>query len=566
MPVVLVACGTVSGLPETEEVVPVYNPVDPELSEVDGFDEETLYRLLLAEIAGRQEQHQLALDNYLWAARHTDNVKVISRAMSIANFVDNLEAAEELAKLWLRQEPEANQPHLALAAVALNNNDTEVAVQHLTMVAERRGPPAAKIWLIVNTLADFPRHLQLEVLDMVAANFSGDAETKVAYGRMLVDLDAISRAELVFADIVASNPENEEAAVLYASTLRNQAQEDQAISWLGQHLQQYQGQDKVRAYYARALAELELYHDAAEQLLLLLEEDQDDVDSLVLLSAVRFEVGQYDQARSSLEELVWMEAGEYSDRAAWQLGRIAEIEEERELALKWYRSINNTELATTARIRSIPLQHHGNPDATLAAFAAVEETAPQLADQVNEIKAVWLAENDMYDAAMSVYDAAIERDDNHFWRYSRAIVAEQYGGDLELFEQDMRHIISEDKDHAEALNALGYTLADKTDRFDEAYGLIYTALLLKPNNFYIKDSMGWVLFRLGYNEEALFYLEEAYAIRPDPEIAAHIVQVLIASGEKDKARKVLRENTRLFPDDDKLSVARDEFNSRYGRQ
>lgn len=555
----LAACQPGPEWAATETIEPVQNSVDPDLTELDGLDEETLYKLLVAEIAGHQEQHQLALENYLWAARSTDDLSVISRAMSVANFTGDTEAAEELAKMWLRKKPDANRPLLTLAVVALENNDVEQAVRHLKQVMQGAGLATAKIWLIVSALGDFDKSVQLETLARLAEDFTADAETQLAYGRMLLQLGEVWRAEKVFADLLEADPEQQEAAIIYVSTLLDQAQEQQAVMWLERHLRQYPEQAKVRTYHARLLTELGLLREAEEQLRLLQQGEHGTDSNSMLLASVLIETGQQEAAKEELEKLIWVESTDYHDRAAWQLGRLAEDEGQRPLALKWYRSINEPELAAAASIRGIPLQHHGDATATIAAFEQMAETRPHLINQIDEVKAAWLAENGMYDEAMAVYDQAIERDDSPIWRYSRAITAEEYGNDMELFEQDLRHIIDQDASNTEALNALGYTLADRTDRYDEAYGLIYRALLMEPNNFYILDSMGWVLFRLGYNEEAMEYLEKAYAVRPDPEIASHMVHILAASGNKKKAREILRDNARKFPEDEHLEAVRTEF-------
>jgi Flp pilus assembly protein TadD len=106
-----------------------------------------------------------------------------------------------------------------------------------------------------------------------------------------------------------------------------------------------------------------------------------------------------------------------------------------------------------------------------------------------------------------------------------------------------------------ALNALGYTLADRTDRHREAYDYIEKALERAPENAAIIDSMGWVLHKLGRNEEALGYLEQAWALIRDPEVAAHIGDVLWALGRREEARTFIAEAMTLFPDDEKLIAA-----------
>ena len=555
------SCNTLLPAPPLEPIEPVYNTVDTELTAIDGLDEETLYRLLTAEIAGRQENHQLALDNYLWAANHTKELAIIARAMGVASFLGDQQAITELARLWLRQEPEANRPHLALAAVALGDNKIDNALHHLRSVMQKPGPAAAKLWLVMGTMEHLSKNIQIEVLSQLVGKLDDNLETNMAYARVLLQLEEVSRAKQVLANLTETNPKNEPGIILYVATLRNQGHEVQATSWLGQHLEENPNLLQVRSYYARLLVEMNRYREAGEQLQLLLQGDLDEDEQgeyLILLASVQTEIGHYEKARKNLEKVIWVESSQYTDQAAWRLGLLAESNEQNQLALKWYNSINEPQLAALAKVRSIPLKHRGDITATRAAFATLAEAQPQLLNEIIEVEATWLAKTNMYDDALMMYNDAIERDDNHFWRYSRAILAEEYG-DLELFEKDMRHIISGDENHAEALNALGYTLAEKTDRLDEAYGLIYRAMLLRPNNFYILDSMGWVLYRLGYSQEALEFLDRAYKIRNDPEIASHIIHIMADTGKKDQARQLLRKNMRLFPDDKKLEAVRRQF-------
>ena len=135
--------------------------------------------------------------------------------------------------------------------------------------------------------------------------------------------------------------------------------------------------------------------------------------------------------------------------------------------------------------------------------------------------------------------------------YTRAMLAEQMGK-IDILERDLRRIIEKEPDNSQALNALGYTLADRTDRFEEALSFIERALVISPNDFYILDSMGWVMYRLGRFEESIKYLNKAREIRDDPEVAAHLGEVLWVMGNKDEARQLLQNAIRDTPNDERL--------------
>ncbi len=123
-------------------------------------------------------------------------------------------------------------------------------------------------------------------------------------------------------------------------------------------------------------------------------------------------------------------------------------------------------------------------------------------------------------------------------------------GRIDILEKDLRTILAAEPDHSQALNALGYTLADRTDRHEEAYLLIKRALELSPDDFYILDSMGWVLYRLGRHQEAIEYLRKAMLVRRDPEIAAHFGEVLWVSGDKKAAKEIWETALEETPDDE----------------
>ncbi|MCB1743983.1 MAG: tetratricopeptide repeat protein, partial [Gammaproteobacteria bacterium] len=135
--------------------------------------------------------------------------------------------------------------------------------------------------------------------------------------------------------------------------------------------------------------------------------------------------------------------------------------------------------------------------------------------------------------------------------YARAMLAVR-GDRMEQVEADLRSILSREPDNADALNALGYTLADKTDRYDEALELVKRAYELRPNDHYIVDSMGWIMYRLGRYRQAIEHLRRAFELQADPEVAAHLGEVLWVSGDRNGAREVWEAALEKQPDDERL--------------
>ena len=135
--------------------------------------------------------------------------------------------------------------------------------------------------------------------------------------------------------------------------------------------------------------------------------------------------------------------------------------------------------------------------------------------------------------------------------YDYAMLAEKLER-MDLLETNLKKLISLQPDHAHAYNALGYSLADRNLRLPEAQGLIEKALQLSPNDPFIIDSMGWLMYRMGRHKQALEYLRKAYTARPDPEIAAHLGEVLWVDGEHREAEKIWLEAAKVTPGNDAL--------------
>jgi tetratricopeptide (TPR) repeat protein len=176
-----------------------------------------------------------------------------------------------------------------------------------------------------------------------------------------------------------------------------------------------------------------------------------------------------------------------------------------------------------------------------------------------QAEAQLLREAKNYQESYDLLNQALEKQpENLDLLYDSAMAAEKLDR-IDVVETNLRRLITLKPDHAQAYNALGYTLADRTDRLKEAKGYIEKALKLSPDDPFILDSMGWVLYRLGDQKEALGYLQRAYSLRPDPEIAAHIGEVMWTRGQQQDAEKIWRDASRDNPDNEMLQATMKRF-------
>jgi tetratricopeptide (TPR) repeat protein len=273
----------------------------------------------------------------------------------------------------------------------------------------------------------------------------------------------------------------------------------------------------------------------------------EDGEVLFALAVLSIEDGQYDQARRHLLRLVRTE--QRVNQAQYYLGRVAEKTEDTALALREYNKVAGGYEFISAQGRVADLmQESQGLEAARQHLAQQRQRLPSLAAQFELLEGQMLSRLGLKDSLFAHLDDAIGAYPEDIpLLYFRAMSGQRFG-DLVILERDLKEVIRLDPDNADAMNALGYTLADQTDRFDEALDLISQALAIKPDEPAFIDSMGWVLYRLNRLEEALPYLERALALFPNDEVAAHLGEVLWESGQKRQAKKIWREALKDYPD------------------
>jgi len=244
------------------------------------------------------------------------------------------------------------------------------------------------------------------------------------------------------------------------------------------------------------------------------------------------------------------------------LGQLAELLERYQDALDWYAKVPDERMQGPARLRSANVLHAmARTEAAFAALHALQADAALDEDgrrdaylleaELRQKDGADAAEQDAYARGLAAFP------DEPALLYGRALMWERLD-QIPKAEADLRRLLVIEPENVAALNALGYTLADRTDRYREALELIDRARVAEPGNAAIIDSYGWVLFRLGKPRAALDHLRHAYALQQDPDIASHLGQVLWVLGQKDEARKYFEAARKLDPDNRSLQRALQE--------
>ena len=536
--VLLTACASVPGI-DNSSATAVSNdnikPPEKELAPTKPFNEDSLYQILVADVALTRGQFKTALENYLVQARETRDAAIIRLTNSIAAHQGDAGAMLESAQLWVEVEPNETDAHrAALQAYALykrpfealeqaswlyrNNNDLEA---FLAVTAIDEGNKQA----LIPRLMEAYRALPLEPDQQVTAELA----VAILF-RELGDLDSAVATSQYFLTLA---PDNQRGLLLLAQLLHQQDKVTEASTLLADALQRQPDDRNLRLQYARFLTLLDR-PQAILQFELLREQNADDQQINFLLGLLYLNQGNQELA-TSLFQQASRDPSMRAD-AQYHLATIAERNGDMTAALEHYQEVKygRNYLAAASRATILLAKGYGM-DQARAYLQTLRRQQPSQASDLIQLESNLLVSNNQSELAITLLSNGLQANPTDAkLLYARSMVAELQNN-FALAEQDLRALLAQDADNPTALNALGYTMILHTDRSEEAYRLIKRAYLLNPGDPAIIDSMGWVLFVMGRAEEALPFLLKAMAILPDPEIAAHLGEVLWFLGDQQAA-------------------------------
>jgi tetratricopeptide (TPR) repeat protein len=516
---------------------PEQNGVD-ELAPDFGHPGEPGYHLLMAEIALQRDQPSLAATEYLRATLASDDPDIAARATRVISVYGTRAEGLQAAQRWAGLAPEDIHPRRFLARFYLEGGELEQAARELAALRaalESEGVPRPFLPLLPLALEGGDRRAALAAMAMVVADYPQDPSGAYvhAYLALLAGDPGLAQEEATRA--LELEPDWTDAALLYARSLAAAGRTDEALAWLAARPEAEER--GVRLERALMLMGAERTVEARELLEDILGQAPDDADALRLLGYLEYFDGQPESARDIFMAL--LAAGQHVNDALFYLGGIAEQQGEIEEAARLYSRVEGGDHLVTAQVRLALLMYRmGRPELAINHLELFARRNPGAASELGAARAELLARLGMPQDALEVYDEILARDPGDFnIRYARGLLYLQLDR-VDDALADFGYLVSAHPDNPTALNALGFTLADLTNRHDEAYALIYRALALEPENPAILDSMGWVLYRLGRPEEALPFIEQSWEMFPDEEIAAHLGEVLWSLGRIDEARDV----------------------------
>lgn len=542
------------------------SPVTTSFAAVDdalGFSGPILYDLLVAEFAGQRGDPDLAARTYLEVAYRTRDAAVAERATQVAVFARTETRALQAAQLWSELEPNNLEAAQIYAVLLIRAERIDDAVARLGAALADSGEASQEKWYrISDTLArEKDKERVIEVMGRLVEEHGGGPDSLFAFAHLLTRFSELKRAEELLEQVLAMNPREVRAAVFYAQVLQEQGRTAQALDALGEALAANPEEREVRITYARLLVGGKRYEEALRQFELLVKDAPEDTDSIYALGLLLLQTNHPDKAEVQFQRLITLR--NRVPEAYYYLGQVAESKDAPQAAIAAYQKVDRGEHYLSAHIRVAVLLTESEGIARGQEYLhTLPRRNAQESIRLYRAEAEVLTEADAFDDAMAVYDRALaEHPENTDLLYARAMLAAKLD-QIDTVESDLRDILSREPNNADALNALGYTLADRTNRYQEALDLIKRALVLKPDDQYILDSMGWVLYRLGRYQEAVEHLTRALAgsEEPDPEIAAHLGEVLWVMGKHAAARDVWETALKRTPGDERILEAMRRLN------
>lgn len=511
------------------------------------FSQDTVVSLLTAELAGQRNRFDIALDNYVTQAVNTQDPGISERAFRIAEYLGADQAALDTSLIWAKNDPTNLEAQRAAAIQLARSGRYDESMVYMEKVLQGQGDTHFDFLALsaAETDAD-TRNGLLKSFDRLLTKYPKNGQ--LIFGKaLLLQQNGDAKGALT---LLEDNPPNDgEVApiLLRARILQGMDRGKEAMPILEKSIKKYPDDKRLRLTYARMLVEQNRMDDAKVEFSSLVQQFPDDDELRYSLALVCLEAKAWDEAVGYLDDLI--ARGSHVDSAHLNLGRVAEERGDPDKALAEYSQVGPGNDYLPAQLRQADiLMSHGRTAEASKLLASARDTQPDYAIQLYLIEAETLENNKQVDRAWQVLEQALKQyPDDLNLLYTRAMLAEKRN-DLVQMEKDLRAILKREPDNAMALNALGYTLSDRTTRYAEAKELIERAHLLNPEDPAVLDSLGWVNYRLGNLDEAERLLRLALARFPDHEVAAHLGEVLWAKGNQREARKVWGKALEQQPD------------------
>jgi Flp pilus assembly protein TadD len=561
----LTACAQAPVQPEA--VNPV-NPHEPHEQQEEAalvlpnveLTDDLLYEFLLTEIASQRGQTGLAAQSSLDLARKSRDPRLARRAAQLAVESGQMDAAIAAIKVWQELEPNSTLAMRMSASVLVRGGKLDEARREIIKVLKLEEGHAGQTFVqLYQMLATYPdKAAALKLMRELAQPYPKVAEAHWAVAQLA---QASGDAKLALDEIRLARslrPEWDMAASLEALLLQRTSPQ-QGLELLQHYLSSYPKAGDIRLQYARALLDQKQYSQARDEFQRLADADPDNPELAFAVALISLQMNDLRGAETQFKQAL-SKGKKDQDSVQYYLGQLSEAKNNEEEAIAYYRKVQGGEYLFSAQVRvAYLLGKRGQLDDALRQLHQVQADNVQQRVQLVLVEAQLLREaNQLTESYQLLQQGLAKLPDNPDLLYGTAMMADKIGKP-DVFEQLMRKLIQVRPDYAQAYNALGYSLLERNERIPEAVTLVEKALQLAPDDAAIMDSVGWGYYRTGKLDDSVRMLRRALAGNPDPEIAAHLGEVLWARGDKGEAQKVWQDSLKANPGNAVLQAVMKKF-------
>jgi tetratricopeptide (TPR) repeat protein len=525
-------------------------------------DDATHIDSLLAEAqkALDEQRYKEAAEAYSKAARQSDDVEVAKQATRISYSYGFNADALIAAKRWIELDGDSEEALLYVAQLQLREGDIKRSQKSFLKLLERGEEPVdERLVSMIPLLSQEDPESADKLMRRLSKPYKNSAFANYAAAVMALQADDAEEAGKRAQRAIELDEDWLQPKLVYARSLMMAGDLDGAIDYTARIIGDDADPDPdARLELAIMMLSAGRDDDALSQINQIMLEQPGRTDALRLMAIINFRLDNLDVAQADFEEL--LASGRFTMDALYYLARIADYREDKERAVELYSQvIHGSNAVVSQRRASFLISELVDAETAIGHLQKFGETHPNYAVDMILAQAQLLTTLKLYDDALAQYDRVIsydeDREDVTLGKAELLLRMGKVQDAIALYRDAIRRW----PDSSTSLNALGYTLADRTDRYDEAAKLIKKALQLDPDSAAIIDSHGWVLFRQGDYENALKELLRAYEMLKDPEVASHIAEVQVKLGRADEARQTLDDADLLFPESEILQGVRERI-------
>ena len=520
---------------------------EPKNEKILPIKSDALSGLIIADLNIKRGNVLDALPVYVSQARATKDKTLILKSYNLAKFRSDIEIMTEMADLWLAMEPDNPSPHLAKIENYLFLKEPLSAINHGLWIYNFNGDINPLIYIISQS-----QNIGLKPTELISIIFTESQSSEIDHlintllGIVSSREGDLEKAEVALKKALNAKPYEVETTIRLAQVLIKKGKLEEAISVLSKSVNQNPDNLNLRQQYAEYLS-VKNIEQAISELELINNRNPFNRKIAYMLASLYLSKDETELAKPILENLGSKQNG--PNDVNFHLGNIAKKDGEIAKAIYYYSKVISGSKYIIAQERLVDLYTQNSTLAEIQNYLSIKrERNPKYAKNLFQLESSLLLINDEKDKAFELLTNALSafpNDANLLYLRSMSLDSPETFDEMET---DLRSILTLDGNNSVILNALGYSMLIYTERTQEAYDLIKKAHDLNPKDPAIIDSLGWVLFKLGKLEEALNYLNDAYALNKDAEIAAHLGEVLWVLNKREQALLVFRDSYENYPE------------------